>query len=199
MKRLYALILLFLLLSATTEALSSNEAVITRDGREVLLKDDGTWEYIKLENKKELERIKAEKKDYIKKLEIRNIKPGRISAFWAPFIIVEIKNHGDRTLEEVEITTYCLDKNGMPIYEQKNSPVYYNPSISDYYNPLRPNYIRKIDISLRDAPSEWIDSTDRIKRIKIKVTDIKFQGEGNNQDNPSSNQINKNEIEKIDK
>ena len=82
----------------------------------------------------------------------------------------EIKNNGDRTLKEVEITTYCLDKNDKIIFEKTYHPVLVleNSFMMDN-TPLKPNYSRRFGCKLDDAPSDWS------KKVKVIVTDIEFQ------------------------
>ncbi len=83
----------------------------------------------------------------------------------------EIKNNGNRILNEVEIVIYCLDNDGNPIFEKKYHPILVsNFSMTDN-EPLKPNYSRKFGVKLDDAPSEWS------KKVKIEVIDIKFSEE----------------------
>lgn len=65
---------------------------------------------------KKIEAYKA-KKAYFDKVEVRNIHLG--TDFLGTIgVFGEIKNNGDRTLKEVEITTYCLDKNDKVVFEK---------------------------------------------------------------------------------
>ena len=68
----------------------------------------------------------------------------------------EVKNGGDRAVSKVEITIYCLDKNGSPIFEKSYHPVLVSSlSIGDSNTPLKPGYSRKFGVKIDDAPSEW--------------------------------------------
>jgi len=107
---------------------------------------------------------------YLEKLEIRNIK---ISQDWSGSdgVFGEIKNHGDKTLTEVEITIYALDSNGEAVFEKTYHPVLV--SINNFNNdgPLKPNYSRSFGCKMDDAPSEWA------RKVDVKITDIKFEEE----------------------
>ncbi len=117
---------------------------------------------------KEMEAYKA-KKVYFDKIEVLNIHlgtdfRGAISVFG------EIKNNGDRTLRQVEVTAYCLDKNGKTVFEKTYHPVLVSEySLMNDKTPLKPNYSRRFGYKLNDAPSSWS------KKVKVAVTDIEFQ------------------------
>lgn len=112
--------------------------------------------------------MKKEKSAYIKKVVLRNIEVAK-DIFDEDGVFGEVKNTGDKSLDEVEITIYYLDKNGNPIYEEKYYPVLVSDlSIGNADKPLKPNYSRKFGYSTRDVPSDWA------RKVIIKVTDIKF-------------------------
>lgn len=117
---------------------------------------------------KKIETYRA-KKDYFDKIEVRNIHLstdfiGRIGVFG------EIKNNGDRTLRQVEVTAYCLDKNDKIVFEKTYHPVLVTEySFMGDNMPLKPNYSRRFGYKLDDAPSDWS------KKVKVTVTDIEFQ------------------------
>jgi len=121
---------------------------------------------------KELEKeIKSfkEKQAYIDKVEIRNVHIGK-SILDEAGVFGEVKNLGDRTLKEVEITIYCLDKNGKTIFEKTYRPVLVSEySLFGDNKPLKPKYSKKFGVKLDDAPSDWA------RKVKVKVTDIEFQ------------------------
>lgn len=82
----------------------------------------------------------------------------------------EVKNTGDRTLKEVEITIYCLGPDGKTIFEKKYDPVLVSElGIGDNNEPLKPGYVRKFGVSMDDAPSEWK------RQVSVKVTTVQFQ------------------------
>jgi hypothetical protein len=82
----------------------------------------------------------------------------------------EVKNAGDRTLKEVEITIYCLGRDGKPIFEKTYYPVLVTDmSFGDEGKPLKPGYSRTFGVKMDDAPSEWT------RKVDVKVTSVKFQ------------------------
>lgn len=118
---------------------------------------------------KKIEEYKI-KETYCDKLEVRNVHTGsdftnRIGVFG------EVKNNGDRTLKEVEVTAYCLDINGKVVFEKTYHPVLVleNSFSMSYNTPLKPNYSRRFGFRLDDAPSDWN------KKVKVIVTDVEFQ------------------------
>ena len=125
---------------------------------------------------KELEEeieIFIEKQAYMDKIEVRNVKVDMGETMFLEKkigVFGEIKNRGDRTLNKVEITIYCLDKNGNPVFEKTFHPVLVSKYLysSDANESLRPNYSRKFGYSIDDAPSDWS------KKVRVEVTDIKF-------------------------
>lgn len=102
-----------------------------------------------------------EKQAYIDKIKIVNLRVTKGGVFG------EIKNTGNRTLTEVEITIHYLDKYGDTIYEDNHYPVLVSSWSSDN-KPLKPNYSEKFGYGTNDVPSEWS------KKIKAYVTDIEF-------------------------
>ncbi|MBW2038001.1 MAG: hypothetical protein JRI46_00145 [Deltaproteobacteria bacterium] len=117
------------------------------------------------------EKIKSfkEKQAYVDNVKIRNLEVAK-ALLGGLGVFGEVKNLGDRTLTEVEITIYFLDKNGNPIFEKTYYPVLVSKwSFGDRAQPLKPGYIRKFGVKADNAPSEWA------KKVRVKVTDIKFE------------------------
>lgn len=82
----------------------------------------------------------------------------------------EIKNTGDRTLKEVEITIYCLGRDGKPIFEKTYLPVLVTDmAFGDEAKPLKPGYSRTFGVKMDDAPSEWT------RKVDVKVTSVEFE------------------------
>jgi hypothetical protein len=82
----------------------------------------------------------------------------------------EIKNTGDHALKEVEITIYCLGREGKPIFETTYHPVLVTDmSFGDDAKPLKPGYSRTFGVKMDDAPSEWT------KKVDVRVTAVEFQ------------------------
>jgi hypothetical protein len=81
----------------------------------------------------------------------------------------EVKNSGDRTLSQVEITIYYLGSDGKPVFEKTYHPVLVTSlSFGEDKIPLKPGYSKKFGVRLDDAPSEWRGE------VEVKVTDVKF-------------------------
>lgn len=111
-----------------------------------------------------------EKQAYFPNIEVRNTKIGK-SILNETGVFGELKNKGDRSLKRVEVTTYCLDKDGKVVFE-KNFPAVL---VSDYSfglrdnKPLKPNYSQQFGYKLDDAPSDWSG------KIRVEVTDLEFE------------------------
>lgn len=115
-----------------------------------------------------IESSDKEKTAYFEKILVRRVHIGE-SILDETGVFGEIKNTGDRTLSKVEITIYCLDRNGKPIFEKTYHPVLVSEwSITDN-QPLKPNYSRKFGVKLDDAPSDWA------RKVKVEVTDVEFE------------------------
>lgn len=111
-------------------------------------------------------KLLEEKGAYISKVEIINLTVGKtVLGDWGVF--GEIRNTGDRTLAEVEITVYYFDENRYPIYEDTFYPVHTSGWRSDS-KPLKPNYAEKFGYEADSVPSAWS------KEITAQVTNIEF-------------------------
>jgi hypothetical protein len=107
-------------------------------------------------------------RDYLSTMVLRNIKVGT-SVLGDQGVYGEVKNNGARTLRKVEITVYCLDATGKPVFEKTFHPVLVSDfSIGDN-QPLKPGYSRQFGFKLDDAPSDWS------KKVDVKVTNVEFQ------------------------
>ncbi len=108
-----------------------------------------------------------EKQSYVDKVKIMNLRVAKaVLDDWGVF--GEIKNTGNRTLTEVEITIHYLDEYGNTIYENAFHPVLISRWSSDN-KPLKPNYSEKFGYGTDDVPSEWS------KKIEVSITNIEFQ------------------------
>ena len=120
---------------------------------------------------KEMNRKASEHKEklvYFDKVEVANVRVGQEHGD-RHGVFGELKNRGDRTLREVEITVYFLDKEGNVVHEETHRPV---SATDDPFagNPsLKPNYARKFGYRVDGAPSDWA------KKVKVAVTDVEFQ------------------------
>lgn len=120
-----------------------------------------------------------EKQEYIKNVTLKNFKvsEGQRYSFSDPeqAIFGTIVNKGNRTLREVEITVYFLDKDGVVIGEKNYYPVLVTKfSFGDDNKPLNPNYVKDFGYSVKDyAPSAWAG------KVKGEITDIEFDDSTN--------------------
>ena len=110
-----------------------------------------------------------EKQAYIDKVKITKLEVAK-AVLGGLGVFGEIKNLGNRSLKEVEITVYFLNKIGKPIFEETYHPVLVSEySFGDRNKPLKPNYTRKFGYSTDDVPSDWA------KKVCAKITDIEFE------------------------
>jgi hypothetical protein len=81
----------------------------------------------------------------------------------------EVKNNGDRSLSEVDVTIYCLGPAGKPMFEKTHYPVLVSSmSFGNDNTPLKPGYGRKFEYVLNDVPSGWSGD------VNVKVTAVEF-------------------------
>jgi hypothetical protein len=87
------------------------------------------------------------------------------------YITGEIKNKGNKTLKNVELIVYLLDKDENPISEES----FYAVWASDFNldpqtrKPLKPGYVRKFQEKIFNPPSEWA------KKVKVRIKEVEFQ------------------------
>jgi len=111
-------------------------------------------------------------KDYLSRVVVSKVHVAR-TVLDHEGVFGEVKNTGDRTLKEVEITIYCLNADGKPIFEEKFYPVLATElSFGDQGQPLKPGYSRTFGVKMDDAPSEWA------KKVDVKVTSVAFHEGG---------------------
>lgn len=105
---------------------------------------------------------------YAEEVVLRDVHVGE-SALGEQGVFGEVKNAGNRTLSEVEITVYCLDAAGQPVSEETFHPV--SEAASGWsmrgYMPLRPNYAQQFGYRVKST-SDWSG------RVRVKVTDLAF-------------------------
>ncbi|MFO7903158.1 MAG: FxLYD domain-containing protein, partial [Pirellulaceae bacterium] len=110
----------------------------------------------------------AAERAYAPKVILRNISVAK-STLDEQGVFGEIKNTGDRTLSEVQITVYCLDEDGRRVSEEVFHPVRkdtFSFSTRDYM-PLRPNYTEVFGYALSET-SDWSG------RVNVEITGLKF-------------------------
>ncbi|MGA9813328.1 MAG: FxLYD domain-containing protein [Terriglobales bacterium] len=104
---------------------------------------------------------------YLTKVTVQKVQVSK-SSLGDNAVFGEVKNTGDRTLKEVEVTIYCLDSGGKTIFEKPAFPVLVSDlGFGSNNQPLRPGYSRQFGVKLDDVPSEWS------KKVDVKVTSVK--------------------------
>lgn len=91
-----------------------------------------------------------------------------------PGVVFKIKNKGQKTISEIEVTVYFNDGKGNNIAEESYHPVY--DSITSDYKELKPNYTFQLEsdrfYSTKTVPEEW-----KSGNATIEITNIKFKEE----------------------
>lgn len=114
---------------------------------------------------------------YFPSLELRDLKTEKGSSPYlgGSYAAVkgELKNLGERTLDQVELTVVLLDAAGKPVAEDKSHPVLVTEMGfgSDANAPLKPNYARKFTAIVKNAPSEWAG------KVEARITGVEFAKE----------------------
>jgi hypothetical protein len=129
--------------------------------------------------KKGLEKTKKEikKQAYIKNVVLYNLKAKYYKTYLeekVPGVEFKIKNKGNRTLKEVEVTVYFKDASGTIIAEKTYHPVLVSKySFSRDNKPLKPNYIWQKGkgkfYKADSVPTEWKEGA-----VSAKITNIEF-------------------------
>jgi len=110
-----------------------------------------------------------EESAYVSEILVRNVSVGK-DALDETGVFGEVKNTGEHTLKEVEITIYCLGSDGKPVFEKTYDPVSVTEmGLGDTGQPLKPGYSRQFGVKMDDAPSDWT------KKVDVKVTQVEFQ------------------------
>lgn len=118
-----------------------------------------------------------EKKEYIKKyLKLYTLESRYYRTIFdevVPGVKFKIKNEGNRTLREVEVTVYFKDKNGKIIAEEKYYPVLVTELSLGDNKPLKPGYIWQMKrghfYKADKVPDEWQEGF-----ISAEITNIEF-------------------------
>lgn len=94
-----------------------------------------------------------------------------------PGVEFKIKNKGNKTLKEVEVTVYFKDSSGTIIAEKTYHPVFVNKlsfSFNGNNKPLKPNYIWQMErdkfYKADSVPTEWEEGV-----VSAKITNIEFE------------------------
>jgi hypothetical protein len=106
----------------------------------------------------------AEEKSYVGKLQIADVRASEDG----PKVFGNIKNTGDRILQDVEIILDCTDSDGNLIFEKES-----RSDVSEDY-PLEPDHWGKFTVPALDqrriAPPNW-----RSGKLKARVTRVQFR------------------------
>lgn len=151
-------------------AIQKYEEVLALNGEMVEAK-----EAIK-ETKKEIQDIK-EKQEYLSKVSLYDLKAKYYETYLeknVPGVEFKIKNKGDRTLKEVQVTVYFKDAKGTIIAEKQYHPVLVSKySFGRDNKPLKPNYIWQQErgkfYKADSVPTEWKEGS-----VSAKITNIEF-------------------------
>lgn len=151
-------------------AIQKYEEVLALNGEMVEAK-----EAIK-ETKKEIQDIK-EKQEYLGKVSLYDLKAKYYETYLekkVPGVEFKIKNNGDRTLKEVQVTVYFKDAKGTIIAEKQYHPVLVTKySYSGDNKPLKPNYIWQQErgkfYKADSVPTEWKEGA-----VSANITNIEF-------------------------
>ncbi len=142
---------------------------ITEGGRKVLLKDNGTWQYI--DDKADIEKIKSQ-------IEITVIQAGIITDYddnQLPAFQLKIKNNSDITIYRMSVIVYFIDKNGKIFFEKEFYPVLGGTYNIDRVKELKPNYSFLYPETGKVMTVSEIDLNEWDKgKIKVKVNEVKI-------------------------
>ena len=109
-------------------------------------------------------KLAGEELAYIQKLQIADVRASESR----PEVLGDVKNTGDRTLEDVVIVVECLDSNGKLIFETES-----RSDVSEDY-PLEPGHWAKFTVPALGergiAPPNW-----RSGQLKARVAKVKLQ------------------------
>lgn len=119
-----------------------------------------------------------EKQAYVKNIVLYDLKARYYKTYLeekVPGVEFKLKNKGDRTLKEVEVTVYFKNANGTIIAEEDYHPVLVTKfSFSGDNKPLKPNYIWQMEqdkfYKADSVPSEWKEGA-----VSAKITNIEFE------------------------
>lgn len=91
-----------------------------------------------------------------------------------PGVLFKLRNSGERTLSEVEVTVYFKDVDGNVISEEDYHPVLVSEySFSGDNKPLKPGYIWQMEkgkfYKAKNVPDEWEEGN-----VEASITNIEF-------------------------
>jgi len=90
-----------------------------------------------------------------------------------PGVTFKLKNLGDRSLDNIEVTVYFKDKSGAIISEEDYNPVLVSSYSMGDNKPLKPGYVWQMEAgkfyAAKKVPAEWAEGA-----YEAKITNIKF-------------------------
>ena len=130
--------------------------------------------------KKTIEKINEfkQKHEYMNKVKLYDFEVSTIDTYSdkaVPAVKFKIKNAGDKTLTNVEVTVYLKGRDGNIIMEEDFNPVLVSAySFSGNNKPLKPGYIWEMEkgkwYTIKNAPNEW-----HVGNAVAKITDIEIE------------------------
>lgn len=127
------------------------------------------------ETKQEIQDIKK-KQEYLNKVSLYDLKAKYYETYLEKKVTgveFKIKNKGNRTLKEVEVTVYFKDAKGTVIAEKQYHPVLVTKYSYGRNKPLKPNYIWQQErgkfYKADSVPTEWKEGA-----ISANITNIEF-------------------------
>lgn len=121
--------------------------------------------------------ILKEKQDYIDNVKLYDLRARYYDTYFdgkVPGVTFKLKNNGNRTLREVEVTVYFKDANGAIIFEEDYHPVLISEYSFNDSKPLKPNYVWSMGkdkfYKAESVSNEW-----KAGAVSAKITDIEFE------------------------
>lgn len=148
--------------------LNGHKALFGKETRRVVIhlkrEHDGWRVFLDVKGQKEKERKEAARKaallkEYIDKLEIRNVEAGYYESNGSYYIRGEVKNAGTKTIRFLEVRIIGLNDKGEAVFEKDEVLV------QDY---LYPNDSADIFLLPENPPADWNQT------VKISVLSIDF-------------------------
>jgi len=185
MVSILGLILVALVIFSTTGIKTVTETELPRESKLTKTSSENQIETSKQNQEKGIEKPQKEnqefeeKQAYIKYVVLYDLKAGYYKTYLEekiPGVEFKLKNKGDRTLKEVEVTVYFKDAAGTIIAEEDYHPVLVTKySLSGDNKPLKPNYVWQMErgkfYKADSVPSEWKEGA-----VSAKITNIEFEG-----------------------
>jgi len=130
-----------------------------------------------IQKAKQEKKLLIEKQAYIKKIDLYSIVAKYFNTYLdkkIPGVQFKLKNNGDKTLSEVQVTFYFKDTTGKTIAEEKFYPILVSKySFGKRNGPLKPNYIWQMEkdnlYTAKSVPTEWKEGS-----YAAKITNIEF-------------------------